>query len=242
MNNRDVRTSPQVYARLGGIFYLIIIVVGTLGEVFVRSRLVVGGNPAATADRMMASEFLWRASVASELFMLACAVPLALIFYLLLRPVNRDLALLAAFFNLVSIALEASNKLRLMDALVPLANADYLRVLAVEQLHMLAYLSIRSHAYGFGVALIFFGCVCLIVGYLIAGSGYLPSLLGVLMQIAGLCYLTNSFALILSPPFAARLFPEILLPAFVAEASLCVWLLTKGVNVSAWNARVDAAS
>jgi hypothetical protein len=242
MNNRDVRTSPQVYARLGGVFYLIIIVVGALGEAVVRSRLVVTGDPAATAARIMASEFLWRASVASELFMLACAVPLALIFYLLLRPVSPDLALLAAFFNLVSIALEAANKLRLLDALFPLANADYLKVLAAEELHTLAYLSIRSHAYGFGVALIFFGCVCLIVGHLIVRSGYLPRLAGVLMQIAGLCYLTNSFALILSPPVAAWLFPAILLPALLAEASLCVWLLTKGVNVSAWNARVRAAS
>jgi len=103
-----------------------------------------------------------------------------------------------------------------------------------------AYLSIKSWENGFGVSLIFFGCACLVLGYLIFRSGYLPKVLGVLMQIAGLSYLTNSFALILSPSLADRLFPAILLPAFVGEASLCLWLLAKGVNASKWNARASA--
>ncbi|HEV7509542.1 MAG TPA: DUF4386 domain-containing protein [Thermoanaerobaculia bacterium] len=104
----------------------------------------------------------------------------------------------------------------------------------------MASLSVKSHGYGFGVALIFFGCVCLILGYLIFRSGYLPKAVGVLMQLAGLSYLTDSFALILSPSFANRIFPAILVPAFVGEASLCLWLLVKGVNVGKWNARAGA--
>jgi hypothetical protein len=88
--------------------------------------------------------------------------------------------------------------------------------------------------------LIFFGCFCVVVGYLIFRSGYLPKTVGVLMQIAGLCYLTDSFALILSPSFADRLFPAILLPALVGEASLCLWLLARGVNVSKWQTRASA--
>jgi len=106
----------------------------------------------------------------------------------------------------------------------------------------MASLSIKSHSYGFGVALIFFGCVCLILGYLIFRSGYLPRTIGVLMQIAGLSYLTDSFALILSPDFANRIFPAILVPAFIGEASLCLWLLVKGVNVEKWRARTAGAA
>jgi hypothetical protein len=104
----------------------------------------------------------------------------------------------------------------------------------------LAYLPLQAYANGFGVSLIFFGCECIVLGYLIFRSGYLPKVVGVLMQIAGLCYLTNSFALILSPSLAAQLFPVILLPAFVGEASLCLWLLAKGVNVLKWKARDSA--
>lgn len=239
MEDHEVRTSPQIYARIGGALYLIIIIIGLLGEAFVRNRLIVSGDATATAERIRASEFLWRVGIAGELFLLICAVALTLIFYVLLRPVSRDLALLAVFFNLVSIALEAASALYLLATLFPLGNANYLKVLDPKLLDALAYLSTRSHGYGFGVSLIFFGCVCLILGYLIFRSGYLPKVVGVLMQIAGLSYLANSFALILSPPLAARLFPAILLPAFVGEASLCLWLLAKGVNVSKWKARAS---
>jgi hypothetical protein len=88
-----------------------------------------------------------------------------------------------------------------------------------------------------GAALIFFGCSCLILGYLIFRSGLLPKTIGVLMQIAGLSYLTNSFALILAPDLANRIFPAILVPAFVGEASLCLWLIARRVNVEKWNER-----
>jgi hypothetical protein len=240
MEDHEVQTSPQIYARIGGVLYLIIIVIGLLGETLVRNRLIVSGDAMATVERIRASEFLWRVGIAGELVLLVCAVALTLIFYVLLRPVSRNLALLAAFFNLVSIALEAAASLHLLATLFPLANANYLRALDPKQVDAWAYLSIKSHEYGFGVSLIFFGCVCLVLGYLIFRSGFLPKFLGILMQIAGLSYLVNSFALILSPSLAGWLFPAILLPAFVGEASLCIWLLAKGVNVSKWNARVSA--
>ncbi len=239
MTDVNVETSPQTYARIGGVLYLIIIVVGLFGEAFVRDRLIVSGDATATAANIRSMESLWRFHIAAELFLLICAVALLLILFVLLRPVSRDLALLAAFFNLVSIGLEAATTLYLVGALFPLGNAGYLKAFAPEQLYAMASLSLKSHSYGFGVSLIFFGCFCLVIGYLIFGSGYLPKALGVLMQIAGLSYLTNSFALILAPAVANRLFPAILLPAFVGEASLCLWLLVKGVNVPKWQEQVS---
>lgn len=85
------------------------------------------------------------------------------------------------------------------------------------------------------MALIFFGGECLILGYLIFKSGYLPKAIGVLMAIAGTCYLVNTFALLVAPNVANLLFPAILFPAFVGELSLCLWLLVKGVNLEKWN-------
>jgi hypothetical protein len=241
MTDRTVETSPQLYARIGGVLYLIIIVVGLFDEAFVRNRIIVSGNATATAANIRSLESLWRFGIAAEFFLLICAVALTLIFFVLLRPVSRDLALLAVFFNLVSLAVEAAVQLYLLGALFPLGKTEYLRAFEPEQLYALASLSVKSHGYGFGVALIFFGCVCLIDGYLIFRSGYFPKTIGVLMAIAGLSYLTNSFALILAPTFANRIFPAILVPAFVGEASLCLWLLVKGVNVPKWEERASAA-
>jgi hypothetical protein len=234
-------TSPQLYARIGGVLYLIIIVLGLFGEVFVRQRLIVAGDAEATAANIRSQELLWRFHIAAELFLLICAVALLLILFVLLRPVSRDLAMLAAFFNLVSIGIEAATTLYLVTALFPLGNAGYLKTFAPEQLHAMASLSLKSHGYGFGLSLIFFGCFCLVIGYLIFRSGYLPKALGVLMQITGLGYLTNSFALVLAPTLADRIFPVIAVPAFIGEASLCLWLLVKGVNVQRWQERVRAS-
>lgn len=235
-------TAPQTYARVGGLLYLIIIAIGLFGEAFIRSRLIVAGDATATAERIKASELLWRAGVAGELLLLICAVALALILYVLLRPVGKELALLAVLFNLASVAIEGAAAVRLIETLLPLGTAEYLRVFEPQQLHALAYLTARSHGYGFGVGLAFFGCECLVLGYLIYKSGYLPKAIGVLMQIAGLCYLANTAAVILSPPIAARLFPAVLLPAFVGELSLCLWLLVKGVNESKWKTRAIMAA
>ncbi len=240
MNTHHVEASPRVLARIGGALYLIIIVGGLLGEALIRNRLIVAGDAAATAANIRSLQSLWRFGVAAELFMLACTVSLALIFLVLLRPVSRDLALLAVFFNLVSVAVEARNELQLLAALSPLGDAAYLGAFEPEQLHAMASLSLSAYSYGFGVSLIFFGCECLVLGYLIWRSGYVPKAVGVLMHIAGLCYLTNSFALILAPGLAAQIFPAILLPAFVGETSLCLWLLVKGVNVDTWQRKARA--
>jgi len=237
MEEHPIEMSPRVLARIGGALYLIIIVLGMLGELLVRGRVVVPGDATATAANLRSMESLWRFGIAAEHFLLICSVVLALILYVLMRPVSKDLALLAAFFNLVSLSIEAAYSLQLIEALFPLGNAGYLKAFAPEQLHAMASLLAKSHVYGFGVALVFFGCFCLVIGYLVFRSGYLPKAVGVLMQIAGLCYLTNSFALVLAPNFADRIFAAIAVPAFVGEASLCLWLLVKGVNMEKWNRR-----
>ncbi|MDQ2964221.1 MAG: DUF4386 domain-containing protein [Pseudomonadota bacterium] len=234
MEEHRVEASPRVLSRIGGVLYLIIIAIGLFGEAFIRDRIIVSGDATATAANIRSMESLWRFGIAAELFLLICAVISTWIFFILLRPVSRDLAWLATFFNLVSIALEAAIQLQLLAALFPLGNAGYLKAFTPEQLYAMASLSVRLHSHGFGVSLIFFGWVCLVWGYLIFRSGYLPKAIGVLMQIAGLSYLTNSFALLLAPDFANRIFPAILVPAFVGETSLCLWLLVKGVNVEKW--------
>jgi hypothetical protein len=237
--DRSAETSPQVYARIGGVLYLIIIVIGLFGEAFIREKLIVSGDATATANNIMASQPLWRVGLAGELILLVCAVALTLIFYVLLRPVSRNLALLLAFFDLISIALEGAIALNLVTALFPLGNADYLKAFESHQLHALAYLTLKAHGYGFGISLVFFGCACLVLGYLIFRSGYLPRILGVLMQIAGLSYLINSFALLVAPTFEDLIFPAVLVPAFIGESSLCLWLIVRGVNVPKWEKLVS---
>jgi hypothetical protein len=237
MTTHTVETSPQVYARIGGILYLMIIIAGALGEIFVRGSLIVSGDVVSTANNIMSSQSLWRIGIASDIIMHVFDIPIMLVLYILLKPVNKNLALLAMLFNLIQTAVLVANKLILLMPLFLLGNADYLKAFEPSQLYALTYLFVKVHEYGFSIGLIFFGFVCLIQGYLLFRSGYFPRTLGVLMTIAGLSYLTNSFTLILAPAYSETIFPVLVL-ALIGELSLCLWLIVKGVNVPKWEKRV----
>ena len=235
------KTSPQVYARTGGALYLLIIVFGLFAEGFVNNALIVSGDPAATAHNILEHPLLWRFSVAGNMLVPLLAVGLLLVEYVLLRPVSKHLVLLAVFFNLVSLALEAVSKLYLLDMLALLGDAQYLKVFTAPQLQTLAYLALKSHDVAWNSALIFFGCTCLVNGYLIFRSGYLPKAIGVMMQMAGLSYLIACVAALFAPALANLILPAILIPSLIGESAFCLWLLVKGVNLTKWNERVETA-
>jgi len=229
--------SPQRFVRMAGIFYLAIIALGLFGEVFVRGALVVSGDAAATAQRIVESPRLWRMGIAGDLLMHVFDLPVIVVLYLLLRPVSKPLALFTAFINVVQTAVLALNKLNLVLPILLLSGGGTLKTFAPEQLQSLAYLAINVHSFGFGIGLIFFGVACLVRGYLIFKSGFLPNTLGVLLALAGVSYLINSFALILAPALASALFPYVLIPAFVGETLLALWMIFKGVDLTAWARR-----
>jgi len=232
--------SPQLYLRLAGLFYLAIILLGLFGEAFVRAKLVVSGDPAATAHAISASPLLWRMGIVGDLLMHVFDIPVLVVLYLLLKPVNKSLALTATFINLIQTAVLAANKLSLLVPLYLSSGSRYLTAFPPAQLQTLSYVAIKAHGYGFAVGLIFFGVACLVRGYLMFESGYVPKVYGFLMVLAGFSYLINSFALLLAPAFAAALFPAILLPALIGELSFCLWMIVKGVSLTQWQQRVGS--
>jgi hypothetical protein len=221
-------------ARIGGIFYLLIIIAGICSELLARNGIIVHADAAATASRLAAYQLLWRMGIASDILMHIFDIPLMVILYILLRPVNKDLALMEVFFKLAQSAILVASKLNLFTPLFFTGDAHYLSAFTLEQRQALSYISILSDEQGFSVGLIFFGFGSLVLGYLVYKSRYLPGFIGILMAIAGICYLINSFALILSPKLSAMLFPFILLPSFIAELILCFRLLFKGVDIKKW--------
>jgi len=219
-----MQATPTLFtARAAGLMYLAIIACGVFGELFVRGALVVAGDPAATADRILGAELLWRTGIATDLLMHVLDVPLIVFFYYLLKPVSPTLAMLATVFNVVQTCVLALNKLNLVAALSFLTAPAFAARPEVAQ--ALAFVAIDLHGDGFAIGLVFFGFVCLVRGYLIVRSDLMPKALGALLAVGGLGYLANSFAVLLSPPLAALLFPAVLLPAFVAELAIGAWLL-----------------
>jgi hypothetical protein len=224
----DASHSPALrHARIAGIFYLAIIALGLFGELGVRNALVISGNPAETAHGIVTSNSLWNAGIAGDLLMHVLDVPVIVILYFLLRPINKRVALLATAFNIVQTAVLALNKLNLVVPLLILQSPSISRAFAPDQIHALTSIFINAHSYGFAIGLIFFGFACLVRGWLIMKSNYVPRTIGVLLAIAGACYLVNSVSLLLFPALATALFPAILVPAFIGELVFALWLSSR---------------
>jgi len=240
MIERIAEASPRVQARIAGFLYLIVIVGGIFAEIFVRGRLVVHGDAAATAHNIATHELLYRWGFAVELFYCAfCNLPITLIFYNLFKVVNKNVALLMAFFDLVVTAIESISLLAHYAPLVFLENGHYLNAFTAEQLQAATYMSVQLFELGFAMSLVFFGFDLFLLAYLIVKSTFFPRIIGVLLGIEGLGYLINSFALFLAPALQARIFPYFAVTA-IAEVALCLWLLVMGVNVQRWKEQAIA--
>jgi hypothetical protein len=235
MTERIAEASPHSMARMAGVFYMLNILTAIFGEFFVSGRLIVRGDAAATATNILANEPLFRLGLAAALIATACYVAVTALFYHLFRPVNRSLCLLAAFFSLVGCAIGAIGVLFQLAPLVILGGAPYLSVFPGEQLQALALLFLDLHAQALNSGLVFFGLYCLLIGYLILRSTFLPRVLGVLMVIAGLGWLT-----FLSAPLASYLAPYNVTPGALGELALCLWLLVMGVNAQRWKEQASA--
>jgi hypothetical protein len=241
MTKNSIETRPNLYARIGGALYLVIIALGIFSQVFVRDRVSVAGDAVATAANLTSMETLWRAGIATEVLMAIATVMLAMVYYYLLRPVHKEINLLAVLLRMTSVAVQTGALVYLLLALYPLLNPAFTKTFAPDQLAAFASMAIRSHSYGYSMALLFTGCTFLVHGWLIFKSGYLPKFLGVLIEIAGIGYISNGFAQILFPNVAGLVFMTIILPVFIGETTLSLWLLIRGVNTDKWNASVASA-
>jgi hypothetical protein len=231
------KSSPRLKARMAGIFYLLTILTRMFVEIYVRNRLVVPDDPAATATNILAHEPLWWWAFGGDILAFASYIALTALLYELFKPVNRSLSLVAAFFGLVASVVQAISSLFHLAPLVLLGGAPYLRVFSVEQLQALAlvFLRLRAAAYH-TIGLVFFGLYLLLVGILILKSTFLPRILGGLLVLAGL-----SYVLFLLPPLVRSLQPYILVFPGVGQISLCLWLLVVGVNLQRWKGQASAA-
>lgn len=227
-------TSPLVYARVAGGLYLIIIGMGLFGELFVRMPLISPGSAAVTASHILAAEGLFRLGFLTDSIMFLSDVALAVLLFLLLQPVSKPLALVALCFRLTQTAVIALNLLNYYAVMLLLKNADYASALGEAQVNSLSLLFLDLHSHGYDLGLILFGVHCLLLGYLIARSLYLPKLLGYLVMAAGVTYLVGSYTRFLFPELVEAVAP-IYLVAVVSELSLSLWLLFKGVDLEYWN-------
>ena len=229
MNTQTTKTSPQVYARVVGLLYLITITAGMIAEMFISGKIVIDGDAAATASNILAHKNLFQLGFSIYLIEMASQVAQAVIFYILLKPVSRSISLLALFLGLVGCIIKTLARLFYIAPLLILGGAPFLDVFNAKQLQALALLLLNVNGQAAGMALAFFGFSTFLNGYLIVKSTFLPRILGVLSVVGGLGWST-----FLYPPLGYQLFSYILVIAMLGSVSQILWLLIKGVNVEQW--------
>jgi hypothetical protein len=228
--------SPRFKARMAGVFQLLEAITAASPGVFILDRLVVAGNGAATAANILGHERLFWLGFASLLMGVAFHIAWAFLMYELLKPVNRSLSSLAAFVILVGCAIQALTSLFYIAPLLILQGGSSLRAFTAEQLQALALMFVKLNNYANAIYLVFFGFWCILIGYLIFRSTFLPRILGVLLAISGLGWVTYLY-----PPLAYYLFlPYIAVASAVGEIPLEFWLIVMGVNDQRWKEQASA--
>jgi Domain of unknown function (DUF4386) len=220
--------STKKTARVAGLLYLMVVVFGAFA-VGVRSSLIVPEDAARTAQNIMTSDPLFRISFMSDLIMMTCYLLLAYTLYTLMKPANNNLSLLFVLLTLTSVAIMSLNMLNQFAALLILSGTSYLKVFSADQLQALAMLFLDLHKYGYFIAQIFFGLWLLPLGYVGLKSGYFPKILSIMVMLACFGHLIQYFQIFLLPDYEAISYPGLAI-ATIAELSLCVWLLVKGVK------------
>jgi hypothetical protein len=233
---RIAEASPRFKARMAGVFYALEGSAAVFGEIYFRGRFLVPGDAAATANNILTNESLFRAGFASALLAVVFHITYTVLFYELFRPVNQTLSLLAAFISLVACALQAFAAIFQLAALLVLKGGGYLSVFNAQQLQAQALLFLNLNVGAFNTYLIFFGFWLIPIGYLIFRSTFMPRIIGVLLMIDGLGWVTY-----LWPPLANTLFPFISAAAALGEIPLLLWLLIVGVNDQRWKEQAGAA-
>src|SRR5438876_9058430 len=236
MTQRTTEMSSRFRARMAGVSYLLGALTSVLGQMVILGMLVVSGNATVTAASILSHESLFRLGFVASLMTVPFHLIWAVLFYGLFEPVNRSASLLAGFVMLLGCAMWALSSLFQLAPLLVLQGKSSLSAFAPEQLQALALLLVKLNAQAYDIGLVFFGFWCVLVGYLIFRSTFVPRIIGVLEVFAGLGYLT-----LLWRPLARYLYPYNLALAGPGEISLMLWLLVVGVNDERWKEQASSA-
>jgi len=244
-------TSPKRIARIAGVLYLLVGIFGGFAEGFVEPKMYAAGNAATTAGNLVANAGLVRIGVVADLLDPTLFVFLGLTLYLLLKHVNKSVAMAMVVLVALSAGITCLNAVFEFEGLRVATGAVDLAALGTAGSNALVLLLLDTQHYGTLIAQVFFGLWLVPLGYLAyKSSGMFPKWLGVLLVVAGVCYLVDMLALFLVPDFAQKITPDLpgthhtfvgVIPPAIAEISLLVYLLVIGVKTVKPDERILAA-
>jgi len=230
MIESTLEPAQRAAAKVAGVLYLLQMAVAILGESVIRGRLIVAGDATQTAQNIIAHERLFRLSIAGDLFVYIGVIVLIWALYVVLRPVNRNLAILAVILRLAENAVLCAGTVNAAVALRLLSQPDYLKTFDVAQLHSLARLALSTQGMTMNVGFILLGLGSTIFAYLFLKSDYIPKALAAWGIFASLVLAIVTWVIIVFPDLGARLGLTYMVPMFIYEVGLGLWLVVKGIR------------
>lgn len=229
---RSLPVAVRQRARLTGLMYIPYLAFGV--PLFLRTRLIVQTNAATTAANILASESLYRLTVVTDLISYGLYIVLAYLFYMLLRDVNRPLAVIATLFTLAGcIVLIASTAFLMAPPL--LLDSSAFPSIGLAQREELALFALKLFSQGYLIGLFLFGAQWLIMGPLFAKSRLVPRAVGYWLFAGGIGWVALVIASLLGSPLRTMLQGIVLPVAGLAEVVLGLWLLI----FAGWRAATD---
>ena len=241
---RIVDTSQRKAVRVAGFMFLFSLIVPLLNWTFVLSKLIVVENVIATANNIMANELLFRIGITIELIMSVGLIVLALALYIILKPVNKNLALLALLWKLAEAIIGAVIVLVSFIALQILNGDAYLTVFTPEQLQVPVGFLLNAHTAIYSIPMVFLGLDMIVFSYLFLKSKYIPRILAGFGILSFALIFIHALMYIIAPKYAAMLISQIIFyaPSGLFEIIIGIWLLSKGINVQHMDNHIEEAS
>lgn len=238
-----LQTSPGNFARLAGLLYLLIAICGGFSMGYVPSIIFVSADATATATNILANQTLVILGVFADAGIFLMEIILTAMLFMLLSPVNKTLALIAAFARLSMIAIIGINALFDVITLALLTNPAFTAAFTIAELHGLVLLFATLEHFGATIWQLFFTVHLLAIGLLVIRSGLFAKTLGVLMMIGSFGYTLDSVEKITSLGMGeTSTFTVVLLSIVtIGELGFGLWMLIRGLNTTVWNARFSAA-
>jgi hypothetical protein len=236
-----IEPEQHTAAKVVGWIYLIAMATSIFAELYARAPLIVPGDAMRTAINIAASERLFRVGSVIHLITFASDAMLAVALYVVLRPVNRNLALLAAFWRLADCSILSVNMLNDFVVLRLLSGADYLRAFDTKQLQALARLFYGVEGAGFQIGFVFLGLGSTVFSYLWLKSRYIPRALAAWGIFSSLVLALVTMAIMVFPRLGAMGLTY-MAPMFIYEVGLGLWLLIKGLRTPIGEMRREDAS
>ena len=227
MTNRDDDISLSKAAIVAGLGLLIMTIFYMFADLFIFKKLIIPGDATTTVNNIMDSETLFRIGICCFLIVIVCDIVVAWALYVFLKPVNKSLSLLMAWFRLVYSTIFGIALVYYFNVFQLLNGSDYLAAFEPTHLHAQVMLSINAFSDGWAIGFVFFGLHLALLGYLSIKSGYIPKIIGLLLLLAGLSYLIDHFSIFLFPNYNLN----IAMLIGWGELIFMFWLLIKGVKI-----------